>query len=81
MNRQYLGNSLYAHYNGFHIVLCTDNGHGPTNELFLDNKVIENLLTFIEETWDIKIKMEAISRVDEPRKPYGIFKSENERGK
>ena len=28
-NRKYLGDSVYAHFDGYHIWLYTDNGYGP----------------------------------------------------
>jgi len=47
-NRTYLGDSVYASNDGFHIILCTDNGLGPQNIIYLDDTVIESLLRYID---------------------------------
>jgi hypothetical protein len=49
MKKVYLGDGVYAVFDGTHVVLTTENGIATTNEIFLDNEVIGNLLTFIEE--------------------------------
>lgn len=43
MKKVYLGDSVYAHCDGFHIVLETENGLGPSNTIYLEPKVMENL--------------------------------------
>lgn len=42
----YLGDSVYAHFDGFHIVLTTNNGSGPSNEICLDSHVVEAFLHY-----------------------------------
>lgn len=39
----YLGDSVYASSDGFHIVLTTENGVGASNTIFLDDSVYLNL--------------------------------------
>ena len=46
--REYLGDSVYVDFDGFHIVLTTDNGLGPTNTIALDDHVYANLLRYVE---------------------------------
>lgn len=46
MKKVYLGDSVYADHDGFHIVLTTDNGMGPSNTIYLDPQVLEALVSF-----------------------------------
>ena len=43
----YLGDSVYATYGGYTLVLTTENGHGPTNRIELGPEEIESLNLFI----------------------------------
>ena len=40
----YLGDSVYAHYDGYHWILVTDYGLGPTDEIALDPDVFQALM-------------------------------------
>jgi hypothetical protein len=44
----YLGDSVYALFDGYHIVIITNNGIKDTNEIYLDPVVQVNLVKFIE---------------------------------
>lgn len=44
--RIYLGDSVYAKYDGYHIVLTTDNGYGATNTIALEPDVYDALVQF-----------------------------------
>lgn len=46
--RAYLGDSVYAHFDGFAIVLCLDNGRGPHSEIVLEPAVYAALIRFAE---------------------------------
>jgi len=46
MEKIYLGDSVYARYDGYHIILFTDNGYGATNTIALEQNVYEALLEF-----------------------------------
>ena len=48
-NKQYLGDSVYAEYDGSGIVLTTDNGLGPTNVIYLELEVLAALVRFAGE--------------------------------
>lgn len=37
--KEYLGDSVYADFDGFYITLTTDNGDGPTNTIFMEPEV------------------------------------------
>jgi hypothetical protein len=41
--KAYLGDSVYAEFDGFHIVLTTNNGEGPTNTICLEPAVMDEL--------------------------------------
>lgn len=43
--KRYLGDSVYAQYDGYHIVLTTENGlpDDPSNTIALDNSVLHAL--------------------------------------
>lgn len=42
LHKVYLGDSVYASFDGFHIILTTENGlpHDPSNRIFLEPAVI-----------------------------------------
>ena len=41
--KDYLGDSVYAEFDGYHIVLTTENGFGPTNTIALEPNVVDAL--------------------------------------
>ena len=45
--KTYLGDSVYADFDGFHVVLTTENGFGPTNTIYLEDSVIARLEDFL----------------------------------
>jgi len=44
--KTYLGDSVYADYDGYHIWLYTDNGFGATNKIALEPNVYNALIQF-----------------------------------
>jgi hypothetical protein len=47
--KEYLGDSVYAEASDdCDIRIYTDNGDGPTNEIWLDEGVIKSLISFIK---------------------------------
>ncbi len=44
--KDYLGDSVYAEFDGYHIVLTTNNGYGASNTIALDLSVYEALIQF-----------------------------------
>lgn len=42
-HRDYLGDSVYADFDGYAITLTTDNGYGATNTIYLEPAVLEAL--------------------------------------
>jgi hypothetical protein len=51
VQREYLGDSVYAECDGFGITLTTNNGYpdDPRNKIFLEPAVIAALLEYIEK--------------------------------
>lgn len=51
MKKEYLGDSVYAEFDGFGIVLTTENGGGrePSNCIVLEPEVYHALVGFVEK--------------------------------
>jgi hypothetical protein len=47
-NKTYLGDSVYASFDGYHIVLTTENGYSddPRNRICLEPSVFQSLLDY-----------------------------------
>lgn len=60
MNQIYLGDSVYAEHKGFHVVVYTDNGHGPENEIFLEDTVAVALIKFLEKSFKLERVQEEV---------------------
>lgn len=49
MNKCYIGDSVYVDYDGYALVLTTENGTGqPSNEIVLEPSVYSALVQFVE---------------------------------
>lgn len=46
--KTYLGDSVYAEFDGYHIVLTTENGFGPSNTICLEDSVLRALIQFAD---------------------------------
>jgi hypothetical protein len=46
--REYLGDAVYADYDGFHVVLTTSDGVEDTNRIYLDPGVLDALSRYVE---------------------------------
>jgi hypothetical protein len=42
----YLGDGVYAFYDGFHIYLYTNEGYGPKNLIALEDAVLQALIDY-----------------------------------
>lgn len=58
MNKVYIGDSVYAEFDGYGIVLTTENGYpdDPRNRIVLEPSVYESLIQYVE---GLKRKMQA----------------------
>jgi hypothetical protein len=45
----YLGDSVYADYDGEYIILTTENGLGPSNIIYIDPQVFQALMAYVEK--------------------------------
>lgn len=43
MHKKYLGDGVYANFDGYHITLTTENGYGTSNRIYLDPSVFREL--------------------------------------
>lgn len=48
-SKRYLGDSVYVDFDGYHIVLTTENGYGPSNTIYLDADVVDALQKYVHE--------------------------------
>lgn len=46
-NKEYLGDSVYAEFDGYNVILTTNNYGPDTNTIYLEPNVIEKLNNFI----------------------------------
>lgn len=59
-NKQYLGDSVYAEWDGYHIILMTENGlpTDPSNRIYIEPQVLDALnnyaKTLIKETHHVR---------------------------
>jgi hypothetical protein len=69
MKKIYLGDSVYAEFDGYSIILTTDNGYpdDPRNRIVMEPEVINALNTFI-----VKEIVKAGILDDTPERLYGI---------
>ena len=47
-DKVYLGDAVYAKFDGYHVVLTTENGIEETNKIYLERAVIENLKAYFD---------------------------------
>ena len=48
MAKEYLGDEVYADYNGYHLVLTVENGIGVTEKIYLEPEVYHAFTEYIE---------------------------------
>ena len=53
VRKSYLGDSVYATREDYGITLTTENGHGPTNTIFLEPEVYQALMAFVKECTEL----------------------------
>lgn len=46
--KDYLGDSVYADFDGYCVVLTTENGYGPSNTIVFEPEVIEAFQRYIK---------------------------------
>ena len=53
--KEYLGDAVYVDYDGYHVVLTTENGYRSTNTIYLEDRVFESLRHYMDRV-NFKIK-------------------------
>jgi hypothetical protein len=48
-NKTYLGDGVYAAYDGWMVALTTENGYEATNTVYLEPSVLEALQKYVEQ--------------------------------
>lgn len=56
--KTYLGDSVYADFDGYQVLLTTENGYGATNTIALEPEVFFSLFRYIEQVYPIHIRAE-----------------------
>ena len=52
LNKQYLGDSVYAEHDGFSIILTTENDDGPpSHTIYLEPEVYKALVMYHDKMW------------------------------
>lgn len=46
--KTYLGDGVYAEFDGYHVVLTTENAISATNTIYLDDVVLKQFLLYLE---------------------------------
>lgn len=46
--KEYIGDSVYADFNGFEVILTTENGLGPSNTIIMEPVVLKHFLQYIQ---------------------------------
>lgn len=67
MKKEYLGASVYAAFDGYLIVLTTENGYKVTNTIFMDTAVFEALRGYVDNlTKEAKQQFESTKNTPPP---------------
>jgi hypothetical protein len=56
----YLGDGLYASYDGYHLCLRAPRGYDD-HEVFLEPAILQEFLSFIEKTFNVKIEVKKVT--------------------
>ncbi len=59
--KEYLGDSVYAEWDGLGVVLTTENGYGPSNRIVLEAEVLNALDKYLAR---LRTRLAASSPVD-----------------
>lgn len=54
--KQYLGDGVYVDFDGYMLILTTEDGIRVLNEIFLEPEVYNNLVKYVEELKRISVK-------------------------
>lgn len=51
--KQYLGDSVYASFDGFMVTLTTENGYGPSNTIHLEPETYQALVQYVVQIVEV----------------------------
>lgn len=51
VQKTYLGDSVYAYHDGFHLIVFTDNGLGIQNQIYMEKFVFASLIEYAQKIW------------------------------
>jgi hypothetical protein len=56
MKKEYIGDSVYIEFDGFGLIMTTENGRptDPSNEIYLEPEVFQALIRFAKK-WGMKV--------------------------
>lgn len=57
MSKTYIGDGVYASFDGHMICLQTDRGNPEPDTIYLEPQVVESLLEYVEKSWNVKIEI------------------------
>jgi hypothetical protein len=46
--KSYLGDSVYADFDGFAIILTTENGYGPNNWIYMEPMIVDAFIGYVK---------------------------------
>lgn len=58
-SKRYLGDAVYVDFDGYSVVLTTEDGIRSTNTIYLESGVMQSLLEYFQ---DLKAKMEGLGK-------------------
>ncbi|MGH7849625.1 MAG: hypothetical protein ACREOP_04950 [Thermodesulfobacteriota bacterium] len=44
----YIGDSVYADFDGFNLILTTENGYGPSNTIYLEPGLLRKIVDYYQ---------------------------------
>lgn len=56
-DKSYLGDSVYASFDGYAVKLTTENGFGPSNTIYLEPEILQRLIS-VACKWQILSEQE-----------------------
>jgi len=72
--KNYIGDSVYADFDGYSVVLTTDNGYGPSNRIVMEPNVIvafQNYLTRLQALCDHRCRVTQRTSLDQAGRRVG----------
>lgn len=64
MNKVYLGDGVYVTFDGYRLVLTTEDGISTTNTIYLDSNVFTSLLAYETKLREL-IKVQQLNNISE----------------